>query len=482
MKSFLNSISEFVEYHLPTESDSALSESTNILDPYIGNIDLQGHEIDFLNSPLMQRLRQIHQMAFTYFTYPTAKHSRFEHSLGVVRQSAVLARNVQTREPGMLDGTAIREIRLAALLHDCGHGCFSHSSEAYYGKFKEINIIRKDRPEMRFAAPHEILSCLIIESEPFEYFLRTVRKRHRVDIDINEVKNCILGVSNTFRKFKSEIINGPFDADKLDYVLRDSIQLGIGGPTFAELEILMSKIDVSWIEDSPRMSISSERLSTIEHLLFSKMLMFSAVYSQASLRACECMLHGVFDYCRKNNISLNGRKLDTPIDFLWTTDYLLMAEGQRTKDRILANLLQNLSFRRFLIPAVSISIYSVKDRHTLDGLFRLREKPGNYRRIAEAIWLEAKKPCLLEEVWLDDPGIPSLHSFDTIPVTMPDGRVMPLFDIIPLSTWASTFLHHKWRSYVFCPREHRGVIQKAAAKVLTEEFNLTLNSSAFSSE
>lgn len=476
---FFDEVAEFAASHLPVIPEAETLVHTGILDPYVGAIDLYAHEIDLLNSPLLQRLRQIHQMAFAFFAYPTARHSRFEHSIGAVRQSAAMAAKLRSRQPGMLDDITIREIRLAALLHDCGHGCFSHSSETYYGNFAEIDAVRRKREDMLFAAPHEIMSCLIIESEPFAKLLRGLQKKYRIDIDPKEITDCILGVSRTLRQFKSEVINGPFDADNLDYVLRDSSSLGIGGPSLAEVELLMSDIDVTWIKDQPCMTISSERLSVIEHLLFSKMLMFSAVYSQAALRACECMLHGVFEYCRRHDVKLDGRAFKTPLDFLWATDYQLMTAGQRVKEPVLARLLQNLVMRRFLIPSIVISNYSVRER---EALFKFREILRSFdarRELSQEILEEAHVPCVVEEVWVDVPGIPSLHSFESIPVTMGDESVTQLGMIIPISAWATTFLEHKWRAFVFCPPEHRERIAKAASSVIDKMFDLKLNRAAF---
>lgn len=479
-KTLLNEITEFSRSHLPPTSDNQTFAASNILDAHIGAVDLFPHEIDLLNTPLLQRLRQIHQMAFAFFAYPTARHSRYEHSIGAVRQSATIAVKIRVGQPGMIDETAIREIRLAALLHDCGHGCFSHSSETYYSNFPEIEAMRSERNEMKYAAPHEILSCLILESEPFSQFMRDLQRKYRIDIDQREIINCILGVSGAMRRFKSEVINGPFDADKLDYVLRDYASLGLGGPSLTEIDHLMSGIDITWFEDQPRMTISSERLSIIEHLLFSKMLMFSAVYSQSALRACECMLHGIFEYCRKTKVTVDGRSFDTILDFLWTTDYQLLTAGKRTQDKELARLLNRLSMRDFLTPSVILSIYSVKEREPLDIFIKSLSSFDLRRQLSEKIWEAAGKPCLLEEVWVDVPGLPSLRSFETILVTMGTGNVAHLYDIIPISQWANIYLKHKWRAFVFCPLEHRDRISKAAKHIIKELYGIEFNNIAFS--
>ncbi|MFA6472995.1 MAG: HD domain-containing protein, partial [Candidatus Latescibacterota bacterium] len=100
-----------------------MTEKRQIRDPIHDFISLDSKEADIVNTPIFQRLRGIRQLAFAYLVYPGALHTRFEHSLGVCHVAGSIADNLN------LDKEEKRIIRLAALLHDIGHGPFSHVSE-----------------------------------------------------------------------------------------------------------------------------------------------------------------------------------------------------------------------------------------------------------------------------------------------------------------------------------------------------------------
>ena len=110
-------------------------------------------------------------MGFTHLIYPTAVHTRFCHSLGVMFQTQKLASEIRNKKPYLIDENFMREIRLAALLHDCGHGLFSHSSEEYYKDYPEMIEIYSTRDYMKHASPHEVLSSLILQTETFREFI-----------------------------------------------------------------------------------------------------------------------------------------------------------------------------------------------------------------------------------------------------------------------------------------------------------------------
>lgn len=116
------------------------SEPYEIRDPVHGFIRLNRLEWDVINQPVFQRLRRIRQLAWTDMVYPGATHSRFEHSLGVMHVASRLFDALERRSKDILCsgdygygddslGRQRRIIRLAALLHDLGHGPFSHAAE-----------------------------------------------------------------------------------------------------------------------------------------------------------------------------------------------------------------------------------------------------------------------------------------------------------------------------------------------------------------
>ncbi|WP_279463123.1 HD domain-containing protein [Aeromonas veronii] len=124
-----------------------------VLDPIHGIIRLSELEIEFIDHPLFQRLRNIKQNTFLYKVFPSAMHSRFEHSLGVMHLSYEILKNLNLnsyryqnkyRDGSVFNGiehlplSNIRELRLAALLHDIGHGPMSHQFDSFMCKKRRL--------------------------------------------------------------------------------------------------------------------------------------------------------------------------------------------------------------------------------------------------------------------------------------------------------------------------------------------------------
>ena len=100
-----------------------MSEARSVRDPIYGFIRLTGQEADIVATPVFQRLRGIRQLAFANLVYPVALHTRFEHTLGVFHVTSLMTQVCR------LDEEHARIVRLSALVHDLGHGPFSHVSE-----------------------------------------------------------------------------------------------------------------------------------------------------------------------------------------------------------------------------------------------------------------------------------------------------------------------------------------------------------------
>lgn len=240
--SLAEDIEEFADSHLPVISGK--SSEKVVIDPISGASELEDYEIEILNTPLLQRLRQINQMGFTQLVYPVASHTRFEHTVGVVTQSARLAEEIRKKKPRLIDNTGIREIRLAALMHDTGHGIFSRSSEDYYKEYPEWEEVYRNNSDVRYAASHEILCSLIVQSKAFRKFFRSLEMKYEIALNLDEVVKCILGVSTKSQAFKAGLINGPFDVDKSDYIVRDAFN--VGNPLLFRPDILGHQIELSW--------------------------------------------------------------------------------------------------------------------------------------------------------------------------------------------------------------------------------------------
>ena len=137
-------------------------------------------------------------------------------------------------------------MRLAALFHDIGHGPFSHNSEEIYGIMPHIEHLREIFPG---AKPHEILGYLILTSPQFKTFCKMVGDTNKTDVNPEELAKYIVGQSGDLEDpYKRELINGPFDADKLDYLFRDSHFSGL--PMSVDLDRLFYTVRFGKAKDN----------------------------------------------------------------------------------------------------------------------------------------------------------------------------------------------------------------------------------------
>ncbi len=129
-----------------------MSSERNIRDPIHGFITVQGRELDVLDTPLFQRLRRIHQLAMARLVYPGALHTRFDHTLGVLHVAGRLCQQLN------IDRHHTNIIRLAALLHDIGHGPFSHVSESILTQISSDTLAEKAGKKVKI---HELITPIL---------------------------------------------------------------------------------------------------------------------------------------------------------------------------------------------------------------------------------------------------------------------------------------------------------------------------------
>ncbi|MGI0046623.1 MAG: HD domain-containing protein [Nitrosotalea sp.] len=232
-----------------------------IVDPIHGFINVHGHEIDLIDSPIFQRLRRIRQLAGAHLVYPGAQHSRFEHSLGTMHVAGQVASILEER--GYLGSDDIENLRLAALLHDIGHGPFSHLFEEVLQKKKKIS--------------HEkIGKNLILQSEIGDLVSKG-------GFDKTFISKLAFG--NSKYQFMNEIISGGLSADMMDYLLRDGYFTGAEHARI-DFKRIINSLDVY----QRKLSLNKSALRSFESMMISRYQMFRAVYFHKTVRAAEVML------------------------------------------------------------------------------------------------------------------------------------------------------------------------------------------------
>jgi uncharacterized protein len=250
-------------------------------DPIYGFITIPSDFIlELIEHPYFQRLRRIKQLGLTELVYPGATHSRFHHALGAMYLMNQALDVLQTK--GILIMEVEREAALAAiLLHDLGHGPFSHVLE--YGILDGVH--------------HEAVSILLIEN-----LNRQFKGRLRLAIEIFKNKYE--------RSFFHELISSQLDMDRLDYLNRDSFYTGVvEGKIGAERIIKMLNV-----QDN-QLVIEEKGILTVENYLFARRLMYWQVYLHKTALCVETMLNKLFE--RIKEVFLKGGEITLPynLDF-----------------------------------------------------------------------------------------------------------------------------------------------------------------------
>ena len=232
----------------------------DIVDPIHDFIRVYDHELKIIDSSIFQRLRRIRQLSGAHLTYPAAQHTRFEHSLGVMHIASQAGQALN--EKGILKSDDIEVLRLAGLLHDIGHGPFSHI-------FEEI-IQQK-----RFS--HEDFGKEIILKSEIGDSLSTN------GYDKKLITKVAFGDSKL--QYMNEIISGSLSADIMDYLLRDGYFTGAEHAQIDHKRITQS-LDVH----QKKLALERSALYSFESMMHSRYQMFKAVYFHKTVRAAEVML------------------------------------------------------------------------------------------------------------------------------------------------------------------------------------------------
>ncbi len=248
--------------------------------PIHGFITLNDWEKQIVSQPVFQRLRRIRQLAWTDQVYPGAMHTRFEHSLGVMHIATLLYDSIVARSRDLLrnelgyDDAGFKRnrqlVRLAALLHDIGHAPFSHASEELFPE--------QDSGEGKFS--HEHYSAAMVRGPLREAIQDHSLNRSNYGLVADNVASLLEGSAGAGPSlFWRDLLTGQIDADRMDYLLRDSHHAGVQYGRF-DLDRLISTIVAIRGSDKepPRLGIQEGGWHAAEALILARYFMFTQVY------------------------------------------------------------------------------------------------------------------------------------------------------------------------------------------------------------
>ncbi len=263
----------------------------DIIDPIHDFIRVYGPELRIIDSPVFQRLRGIRQLSGAHLTYPGAQHTRFEHSLGVMHIASQAGQAL--KEKGILKTDDIENLRVAALLHDIGHGPFSHLFEEILQQRKKIS--------------HEEMGRRIILKTELGDILS------KSGYDKKFITKLAFGDSKP--QFMNQIISGILSADIMDYLLRDGYFTGV-----EHAKIDHKRITQSLEVHQKKLALESSALYSFESMMHSRHQMFKAVYFHKTVRSAEVMLLESIRLADKE-LGLTSLNLD---DYVKLTDESLL--------------------------------------------------------------------------------------------------------------------------------------------------------------
>ncbi len=238
-----------------------------IRDSIHGNIKIDGIFLELMVLPELQRLQWIKQLGFTHLVYPGANHTRLEHSLGTFCVAKKMADALG------LKSADTKAVSIAGLLHDIGHGPFSHTLE--YLLHQRLNQDHKKITQ------EMILGKIHLTDVNGGPTIKEILEKH--GIDPNGIVNIIQGESDD--NYLSQIINGTIDADQIDYLLRDAYYTGVA---YGIIDI--DRLLHTLIFHKDKLVIKRKGVSAIENMFVARALMYSSVYLHKTVRISELML------------------------------------------------------------------------------------------------------------------------------------------------------------------------------------------------
>lgn len=377
-----------------------------IRDSIHGDIFLTQAELEVVDTPEFQRLRRLKQLGMTYIVYPGANHTRFEHSLGALHLAGSVADKL---ELGKEDK---RKLRIAALLHDIGHGPLSHTSEELLERYLNKS--------------HEKIARSLIESPAIAHILE------ENDIEARHIVTILHG---------SKIISGEFDVDRMDFLVRDAHHTGVGYG-IVDLDRLINTMQICEGE----LVVEEGGLKAVEALLVARFLMTPTVYLHHTSRIADAM------FLKATEKAIEEGLLD--YEMLYRMDDYDMQNLFRNSSGYVREIGERFDERKLFKKAYSRGWYGL-DAPLRDKLLKLRRKVERWRELEDVIAGE----CGLNRGYLllDIPSLPYKEAGSSI---LKDGKLVKLEEASPLVKILKEAQKGQWDAAIYTPKEHVKKVSK----------------------
>lgn len=381
-----------------------------IRDPIHGYIEIAPYIEKLLDTRTVQRLRNVKQLGWTNLVYPGANHTRFEHSLGTYYLASRLGSELSEEER--------REIEIAALLHDIGHGPYSHDSEDIIEEYT-----RRKHDDVLFLLEKEEIASILDE----------------FGIKPSTISSHIQGKTKI-----GQIITGSLDVDRMDYLIRDSYYTGVAYG-IVDYEHLLRNIR---FYDS-NIVLYYRGLKSAESLLMSRFLMYPSVYDHHVGRIAGSMfVHGLD--AAINEGDMNAFELQLMDDYQ-------LNERMRHFNKYSADMIDRLNSRNLFKRALYVGFDSV-DKSIV-----------RYTKIHKEIEREIARMAGIDSgyVLIDIPRIPDFRERNAT-VLMENDQLKYLDDVSSLVKIMEESYSNDWRMGVYTLPGYR----EKVGRIAREYFNV----------
>lgn len=339
-----------------------------IFDPIHRFIELDDGEVRLVGLEPMQRMRRLRQLGLAYLAYPSAEHSRFSHALGALAVGERVLASLRVHSPEYFEDerdfiTQRRLLRASLMLHDVGHGPFSHACEAVLGQRHETRTAAiLGLPEI-----HEALADL--------------------GVDSFEVLSLVAGGPSRYPVLR-ELVSGPnLDCDRMDYLLRDAYFTGVAGGSY-DFDQLIGSLRVLDAGGKPQLGVDGRGVVALESFVLARYMMFATVYFHHTTRMFERVLQEALRELWPDPRALN------PIEEYLAWDDFRVVDALRTRTSEAARALRD----RVTIYGLAAEFNAERDLTVFTACERaLRERWG------EAVWSDSQEE-LLHRLPLGVPG------------------------------------------------------------------------------
>ncbi len=428
-----------------------------IQDSIHGSIRVEEPFLSLVATPEFERLSHVHQLGLAYLVYPGAHHTRFEHSLGTFRIAGRMASVLH------LDDEERRLVSAAALLHDIGHGPYSHTLEGpIYDKTgmdhmditkrmisEDFTYIEGGRGGHRMI--HEILEGAGIDPERVAGLVNaSPSELSRLDILSIEKKNgqAFFGPG---KNYLAEIIHSPLDADQMDYLVRDAHYTGVVQGGAVDIDRIMNTLTIN----NGELAVDRGGLSAVEGILVARALMYSSVYFHKTVRIAQQMLIKAVESL-DDDVDISGLSSMTDCELM----SFLRGQGGAPEEMV-----RRITYRNLYKVAHFVNLADMDDelRKSLASV-TYKKRRELERRIAE------RSALPVHEVILDIPSRVVLLSEPRYRQTdvniLSGGKITKLGSLSPMAKALQMRPVHHWGMMVAAPKEHIERVRTASERIL----------------